>query len=373
MRSFIPIVLIVCIFTLSGGCISHSDLNSTPGLDDPVNSNLHTNSSSFRNITDMSGTVVQIPACPQKVALFSGPIAQIPYILGVSDRIAATTPGMKQSLLLQEIDPSLLNLTDVRGATGEVDYEILTITGVDMVLCPPLDGQLIKKRAKIPVVVIKNTQGDSFKQIVDQVKFIGLVFNQTDKAEQYETFIHRINDFVSTRVASIPDDTRLKVFCGYDTSHMMTYGNDTFLQERLNVAGCKNAAILESPNNTVEKITPSQSEVTMEQILAWNPDVIIIDSGSPDEIYSDKRWAPINAVRNHRVYVQPQGIFKWSRPNAESAVFYSMWLAKTVYPDRFSDVNLSDILREYFKEFFNYSLNDLQIEKILRGSYSSNS
>lgn len=361
------VVTVICL-TFSVGCVVLNDSS----LSSQSNSSLHDShtDSQIRTITDMAGYSVHIPADPRRVALFSGPIAQIPYILGVQDRIIATTPAMKQSRLLREIDPGLINLSDIRGSTGEVDYELLKISGADLVIAPPLDAQLIKKRTTIPTIVITNTQGDSFLQIIEQIRFAGMVLNRSAESTRFEIFLEDITSIVKNRTRNIPADKQAVVFCGYDPTHLITYGNDSFLEERISIAGCKNAATLGSRNGSEEgKITPSQSEVTMEQVLAWNPDIIIIDSGTPEEIYQDKRWAPMKAVQNHQVFLQPQGIFKWSRPNAESAVFHPIWLAKIAYPDKFSDIDLSDLLKQYFDEFFHYHLSDLQISAILNGSY----
>jgi iron complex transport system substrate-binding protein len=54
-------------------------------------------------------------------------------------------------------------------------------------------------------------------------------------------------------------------------------------------------------------------------------------------------------------------------------VFYPIWLSKIVYPEKFSDVNLSDMLKQYFIEFFDYTLTDKQVSNILNGSYGSTS
>jgi iron complex transport system substrate-binding protein len=370
MRRYILVVLVLTILILTPGCVNHSDPANKLSPGNNQTWKVSDDNTSVRILTDMSGLQVKIPRDPQRVAVFSGPITQIPYILGVQNRIVATTPAMKQSPLIGQIDPAIKNLSDIRGATGEVDYEILKIIGADLVICPPLDGQLIRKRTSIPVVVVTTTQGDSFEQIVNQIRFVGTVFNRTEEPERYEEFLGSMNRLVSERTRSIPDENRMRVFCGYDPTHLITYGNDTFLQERITLAGCRNAATLnQAEGSGAGKITPSQSEVTLEQVLAWNPDVIIIDSGSPDEIYRDARWAPVSAVKNHRVYRQPQGIFKWSRPNAESAVFYPVWLAKTVYPEKFSDIDLTELMKRYFTEFFQYHLTDDQVSAILNGSY----
>jgi iron complex transport system substrate-binding protein len=185
-----------------------------------------------------------------------------------------------------------------------------------------------------------------------------------------------MNSYLQIRSSEIPQSARKRVFCGYDASHMMTYGNDTFLEERItlaggiNVAGSLGSSTCDSSSCVPDKVTPPQSEVSLEQVIAWNPDVIIIDTGSPEELYRDSRWASIKAVRDHQVFIQPFGIFKWSRQNAESALFYPLWLAKTLYPDQFADLFLENSIRDFYRDFFHYQLSDYQVNEIMSGSYS---
>lgn len=326
-------------------------------------------------ITDMKGRAVTIPVSPSRVAVFSGPLAQIPYIIGVQDTIIATTPAVQKSPVLRMIDSRLSTLPTPRGASGEIDFESLSLLNPDLVIAPPLDGQMIQKKTSIPVVMVVNSPGDSMTQIKEQVRFLGEIFNHTAPAEKYCSLLDQMNSLLRSRLADISVSERKKVFCGYDASHMMTYGNDTFLQERIALAGGINSAsslgvALNSSSGIPDKVTPAQSEVSLEQVIAWNPDVIIIDTGSPQDLYNDSRWASIRAVREHQVYIQPYGIFKWSRQNAESALFYPLWLAKILYPDRLSEISLEEHIFDFFQNFFSYSLSEEQIKAILAGSFS---
>lgn len=329
----------------------------------------------IRKITDMKGRIVEIPENPSRVAVFSGPLAQIPYILGIEDSIIATTPAVQQSYLLRSLDPRLSSLPTPRGATGEIDLECLTLLNPDLVIAPPLDGQLIEKRTAIPVVMVSNTPGDSMIQIKEQILFLGDIFNRREKARAYCEQLDEMNAFLLSHSCMIPFEERKLVFCGYDASHLMTYGNDTFLDERISLAGGINAGRSlgstgeNQKSSFSEKVTPPQSEVTLEQVIAWDPDVIIIDTGSPDELYRDPRWRSITAVRDHQVYLQPYGIFKWSRQNAESGLFYPLWLAKILYPDYYGDVSIELVISGFYRDFFSYHLTRQEIDTILGGGY----
>jgi iron complex transport system substrate-binding protein len=107
----------------------------------------------------------------------------------------------------------------------------------------------------------------------------------------------------------------------------------------------------------------------MEKVLGWNPDILVIDTGNPEELYDDPRWQAIKAVRTRQVYRQPVGIFIWDRPTAEAAVLCPLWLAKTAYPERFADVDLVAEVQNFYRETMHFDLSDEQARGVLSGSY----
>jgi iron complex transport system substrate-binding protein len=90
--------------------------------------------------------------------------------------------------------------------------------------------------------------------------------------------------------------------------------------------------------------------------LGWDPNLLVIDSGKPEELYSNPRWKKIKAVRNREVSKQPMGIFIWDLPNTESAVLYPLWLAKTAYPECFKDVDMVREVKRFYGEIISFNL-----------------
>ena len=77
--------------------------------------------------------------------------------------------------------------------------------------------------------------------------------------------------------------------------------------------------------NAAKDTKGSWTKVSMEEIMTWDPDIIILsnfDSITPDDIYQDKlegqNWSNIKAVKTHRVYKAPMGIYRWDAPNVET-------------------------------------------------------
>ena len=143
-----------------------------------------------------------------------------------------------------------------------------------------------------------------------------------------------------------------------------TYGGESYMQEWIELAGCENVAVdvksLQSKDSFVQ--------LTMEQMLAYDPDIILIDSGSPSVLTDDPVWQQMAAVKAGRVYRIPAGMFIWNRPCAEGAAQFPVWLAMIAYPQLFPDMTPQSEVKRFFHEIFNYELSDEDANKVLNPS-----
>ena len=107
------------------------------------------------------------------------------------------------------------------------------------------------------------------------------------------------------------------------------------------------------------KDIPAGSEVSVEQVLNINPDVLIKQKNDKgvSTMLNDERITKLKAVESKDVYQCPIGAFWWDRPSPESPLGF-MWLAKTVYPEYTKDIDLKKETKDFFKEFYHYDLTD---------------
>jgi iron complex transport system substrate-binding protein len=110
------------------------------------------------------------------------------------------------------------------------------------------------------------------------------------------------------------------------------------------------------------------ANVSIEQVLLWNPDVIItIDQDFAASVRSDPAWAPIKAVRDGRVHLSPKLPFGWvDFPPTVNRLIGLWWLAKILYPDRFSE-DLRPLTRDFYVRFYHVTPSDAQIDRVLAG------
>lgn len=346
------------ILSISVGCIGQG-------------TNVKTESGDTRTIVDMLGNTVTIPKNIERVAIFGGPMGQIPHILGVQDKLCAVSKGHQKSELFNRLDPRIKTLPAPRAVNGVISIEELLSSNPQFVIAGDIDGEIVEKNTDLTVVYFNSGSGGDFKETKAEITFFGELFERPERAKKYCDYLDDRIKFLNERLADIPEDEKLVIYNGFDTSHLVTYGGGSYMEERIETAGCINAAGNVSTEGKKEGIHAGLDQMSREQIIAWNPDIIIIDAGSPEELYKDPQWASISAVKNKRVYRQPNSLFIWNRPSAESAVLHTLWMATIAYPDRFEDYDYRAEIKKFYHEIFEFDLTEEEVDKILSGEYAS--
>jgi iron complex transport system substrate-binding protein len=110
---------------------------------------------------------------------------------------------------------------------------------------------------------------------------------------------------------------------------------------------------------------------TMEQLLAWNPDFLIVVSRENAEILlREPRFAGLSAVRNRHLLVAPCAAHTWGNRTSEQPLTV-LWAAKQFHPGLFGNVDLVDQTKRFYQDIFGVSLSTAQVEEILAGGPSS--
>ena len=111
-----------------------------------------------------------------------------------------------------------------------------------------------------------------------------------------------------------------------------------------------------------------ESSVTSEQILAWQPDIILLSSADPEalpqRVYDDPILSHLSAAQHQRIYKTPQGGYIWDSASPENP-FTWMWLANLAHPELFA-FDLRQELRQGFRLLYDFELSDADIDRILR-------
>jgi iron complex transport system substrate-binding protein len=97
--------------------------------------------------------------------------------------------------------------------------------------------------------------------------------------------------------------------------------------------------------------------VSLEQIAAWNPDIIFLITfrGDPEalaeELKADPKWQALRAVQNEKLYAFPLDIYGWDLPDPRWILGLT-WVATKTHPERFPDVDLMQEMYDFFLEMY---------------------
>jgi len=94
--------------------------------------------------------------------------------------------------------------------------------------------------------------------------------------------------------------------------------------------------------------------VTLEQILAWDPDAVFLISywRNPQDVVrglqSDPTWNQLRAMKTRRVYAFAGDLYSWDQPSPRW-ILGLIWMAKKLYPERFADVDIMAVAEDFYR------------------------
>jgi iron complex transport system substrate-binding protein len=200
------------------------------------------------------------------------------------------------------------------------------------------------------------------RQIREELAFLGRVFGREERARHSLAWLDDSRTRLDARISDVEVGGRPKVFMGFGADHLTTFGTSTFMHEWIEAAGCRNAA---ESVSTVGGKEGGLAQVSMEQVLQWAPDVVVLDEGDAAHLNEDPQWVAVPAVRAGRVFRLPTGIFIWNRASFESAALLPMWLAVHAYPARFREMSMDEEVRRFYREVFGFKPTDVQLRSVL--------
>jgi iron complex transport system substrate-binding protein len=108
------------------------------------------------------------------------------------------------------------------------------------------------------------------------------------------------------------------------------------------------------------------TQVTLEQIAAWDPDKIFLISyfASPTEVVAgleaDPNWQAIRAVADGEIYAFPVDLYSWDQPDPRWILGLT-WLAGNLHPDAFADFDITTEVNNFYTTL--YGLDDVFVEE----------
>lgn len=347
-KSLLILLIITCLISCSCSTTTYdSSLNEENSIE----------------VTDCVGNTVRVKKQIDNVACLFAITGHIVTLLGDGEKIVAVSRGLKRDKVLNIINPHIKDALMPK-SSGAVNIEELAkadadVAFVDLELVVDKASEKRFKKINVPPLVV------DFNSIEEQqyaVEMIAKVLGREKEAKEYIDYYNSCINKVRSVTEKIPEEEKVRVYHSVNEASR-TDPKNSVAAEWTEIAGVLNVSV-----NEGLKLLDNKYFANMEQILLWNPDVIIVNEDGVDEyIMNNKKWQSLKAVKNNKVYLLPNGVSRWGHPNSMEIPLAIMWTAKKIYPDRFEDIDMKEEVKYFYKEFFDYELSDELIGEILEG------
>lgn len=332
-----------------------------------------TDSADTITITDHAGNEVTLPKTINRIAVCG--IYPMPSVLSVffnsAEKIVAmpdVSMAAAKNGLLGQLYPEILKAQTDCVSGKQVNTEELLKLNPDVVFYGASDtdvGEALRTAGFNAVAISVNKWNyNCIETLNNWIALLSQMFPASDKAAAVEKYSNDMYQLVQKRVSGLSDAEKANIFVlfQYSDTTMLSSGKNFFGQWWCDAIGAKNVATELDKDNSVT--------VSMEQVYTWNPGVILVTNftkAQPDDIYNSTigsdDWSGIKAVQDKRVYKMPLGMYRSYTPGADTPITL-LWLAKTVYPDLFSDIDVTAQAKSYYSDVFGVTLTDEQVESI---------
>lgn len=310
-----------------------------------------------RTIVDMQGNSVEIPAGTQTIASGKGNLTQITLIVGGPSAVATLGQGAdcSEGTLMHAMFPSLHGLETF----GENDMNLESLLNIDpdLVLIygtTPSNDLSVQLQDSGFTVALCNLKDDGELLQTMQLVSDALGGDTGKKVQAYQEFYQGIMKDVADRSASIAEEKKPKV--AYMRGNGAVCGPNSMPQKWITAAGGINIGELAG-------IEAYAAEMTSEELLNYNPDIIFCESKQTLEFLSGDEYRSLKAVEDGALYVVPYGLSCSGLANAENPLVWQ-WAANYIQPEVYQ-YDADQTVRDFFSTFYGYELTEEQLEKVL--------
>lgn len=324
-----------------------------------------------REITDMAGRKVTVPAAENIESVFSaGPVAAIFLYMVAPDKLLGWNyelNDVEKSIILDKYQ-DLPNF----GMGDAVNYEAVIAANPTIAInsgkindAMVSDCDALSESLGIPVVAVDNELNNS----AEAFRFMGELLGVEDHAEELAQYAEQVFTDINA-LSDIPEEKKVSVYFGNGEDSLETAPRGSQHAQILDAINAVNVADLELGDG-------SRVQISAEQLLAWDPDVIVVNgepkadksgNSAAEDILSNPDYASLKAVQDQKVYGTPNAPFSWvDRPAGPNRLIGMRWFSALTYPE-YIKCDINEEIHKFFDLFYHVDLSDEQLENVLKGT-----
>ena len=305
-----------------------------------------------RIVTDMNGDTVEIAPGDVKIMTCAAVNTMAVLMLGGTDAVATLGLGFEYSegSLNRSMFPGLDSLPTTTRENANAEEVASIAPSVVLVDVPDIISTL--RGIGIPTAYLTVISPET---LIQAVKLVGDIIGgeAVDKAAAFGAYYQDLIDSTTALTKDLTEDERPLVY--YGRIEGGTAGRNSIPDFWIQASGGVNLASKLGQEG-------SRASVSDEELFANDPDIIITETPELAEIFrTSEKYAALSAVANGRVYCNPAG---WGMGSMESAL-QLVWAPSIIQPELFADNDTEAATREYYQNFYGYTLSDSELSAIV--------
>lgn len=321
-----------------------------------------------REITDMAGRTIVVPDEIETVFSSSTVTAIFMYTLAPDKLLGWNYElnELEKSIILEEYHdlPNFgmgdsINYEAVIAADPTIAVNVGTINDKMISDCDKLSKSL-----GVPVVAVDGDLSAS----AEAYRFMGELLGEEEQAEKLASYAEKT--FADIEKMEVPEDKKVRIYYGNGEDSLETAPAGSAHGQIIDMVNAVNVADLEMGEG-------SRVQISAEQLLAWDPDVIVVNgepkadtsgASAAEAILANPDYASLKAVQDQQVYGTPNTPFSWmDRPMGPNRIVGIRWLSGLIYPE-YLNYNVDEEVKEFFDLFYHVQLTDEKLENIYSGT-----
>lgn len=298
-------------------------------------------------VTDHAGREVVIEAEPQKLVSGYYISTSLLIALGLEDKLVGIEAKAETRSIYKLAANELISLPNV-GTAKEFDLEGCAALEPDLVILPLKLQSAVETLEGLGIdVLLVNPENQEL--LTSMINMIAEATNTKDKAEALIGFTSSQEEFLANTLA---DAQAPSVYLAGNSSLLSTAGSAMYQSTMINLAGGANVA------SEIEDAY--WVEIDYEQLLAWNPEYIILASDAVytvEDVLDDANLSKCAAVEKGNVYKMPDKAEAWDSP-VPSGVLGAIWLGNVLHGDLIDNDYCVEKIDEYYETFYGFTYSE---------------
>lgn len=325
-----------------------------------------------RQITDMAGRKVTVPDKITKV-FASQPYTNVLLYMVAPDLMLGLQPGClpfreqdKRFLRKDILSKPWISSQGPGGERARMNMEAILAMKPDIAIAT--GGANMKmnagriaqqyERLHLPLVLV---DVDKISGYPAAIEFLGRLLGREKRAKQLANWARGTFAGVDKMLAKIPANKRVRVYYAESADGLATESDGSFHVDAIRMGG---GSIVHHGDL---KTHVGMEKVSMEQVLLYNPEVIITTEPQFAAMaYKDARWRTIKAVATHRIYTVPRSPFDWiDRPPSVMRIVGVPWVAYMLYHKQYR-ADIRKQIREFHRLFMGVGVSETDLNGWLK-------